>query len=44
MAWRCREFLGLTHIDEDYSVAGRKPALQFNNLNPCRHGHAWPSE
>jgi hypothetical protein len=44
MAWRCHEFLGLAHIDEDYSVAGREAALQFNNLDPSRRIHAWSSE
>jgi hypothetical protein len=44
MTWRRSEFLELTHIDEDNGVARRKAALQFNNLDPCRRIHAWPSE
>jgi len=44
MAWGRGEFLGLTHIDEDKSVAGREAALQFNNLDPCRPIRTWPPE
>jgi hypothetical protein len=44
VAWRRGELLGFTHIDKDNGVAGRKAALQFNNLDPCRRIDAWPSE
>jgi hypothetical protein len=36
VARRRGEFLGLTHIDKDNSVAGREAALQLTNLDPCR--------
>lgn len=44
VARRRSEFLGLTHIDEDYGIAGREAALQFVHLDPCRRLHAWPAE
>jgi hypothetical protein len=44
MARRCREFLGLTHIHEENSVAGGEAALQFSDLDPRRRIHAWSSE
>jgi hypothetical protein len=34
----------LTHIDKEQGVAGRKAALQFNNLDPRRRIHASPPE
>ena len=42
MARTRSEFLGLTHIDKDDVVAGRKAALQFNDLDPCRRIQGWP--
>jgi hypothetical protein len=44
MARTRSEFLWLTHIHEENSVAGGEPALQFNDLDPPRRIHASPSE
>jgi len=44
MARTCGEFLRLTHIDKEQGIAGRKAALQFNNLDPRRRIHASPPE
>jgi hypothetical protein len=44
VARRRGELLGLTHIDKDNGVAGRKTALQFNDLDPCRRILVSPSE
>jgi hypothetical protein len=44
MACRRRKFLGLTHIDKDNGIAGRKAVLQFDDFDPRRPIHAWPSE
>ena len=38
------ELLGLTHIDKEQGVAGRKAALQFSDLDPRRRVHAPPGE
>ena len=40
MSWTGGEFLGLTHIDQNNSLIGGEPTLQFDHLDPCRHIHA----
>jgi hypothetical protein len=44
MARTRSELRRLTHIDKEQGVAGRKAALQFNDLDPRRRIHAWSAE
>jgi hypothetical protein len=44
MTGRCRELLGLAHIDKHERITGGKAPLQFIGIDPSRFAHAGPMQ